>query len=344
MTGSLPRWQAIILGLLVTFGLGLGGVGLFAVGSRQLLWADVLHLRAGFRDVRGVEIGTRVRVQGIEAGEVVAVEPPAKPGENVHLRLRVDGRLRSLIRADACVQIMGEGMIGGKVVIIDPGTAAAEPATENALLASRQAAELADVLAQVQQTLQGVSAGQGSLQKLLHENTAHDALLQTARQGEEALRSFQRTTEAVQRVPVLRNYVEDPFKLLHRPNMERNRRWFAEEDLFEPGRAILTGPGKQKLDEIAPWLTGLRHKGSEVVVAAYSDPKVYSLVPAQNLTRHQSEAVSDYLVKQHGANKMGLLSSRKVTPLGCGIEPPPVPESETLPPARVEVLVFVPQG
>ena len=56
-----------------------------------------------------------------------------------------------------------------------------------------------------------------------------------------------------------------------RPDHERNRRVFAENDLFEPGRAVLTAEGKEKLDELAPWLDGLKHKGSEWWSSAYAD-------------------------------------------------------------------------
>src|SRR5262249_16956894 len=122
MSRSLSRWQAILLGIVILLGLALTGTGLFAVGSRQWLWSDTFHVRAGFRQVRGIEVGTRVRIQGIEAGEVVAVEPPATPGSDVLVRLRLDGKLRHLIRTDATVQIVSEGMIGGKVVEIHPGS------------------------------------------------------------------------------------------------------------------------------------------------------------------------------------------------------------------------------
>jgi hypothetical protein len=54
--------------------------------------------------------------------------------------------------------------------------------------------------------------------------------------------------------------------------------------------------------------------------------------------------VVEYLKTRHGAHKMGIFSSRKVVPLGQGVQRPPVPERDALPPARVEVLVFVPQG
>jgi hypothetical protein len=98
------------------------------------------------------------------------------------------------------------------------------------------------------------------------------------------------------------------------------------------------------LDELAPWLEGLKHKGSEVVVVAYADPKTANPTTAQTVTRKQSEAVCDYLKSHHAIQKMGWFTSRKVVALGLGANPPLEPEKERLPADRVEVLVFVPQG
>jgi hypothetical protein len=41
---------------------------------------------------------------------------------------------------------------------------------------------------------------------------------------------------------------------------------------------------------------------------------------------------------------MGWFGSRKVTALGMGTQPPPQAEREELPPARTEVVVFIPQS
>jgi hypothetical protein len=54
--------------------------------------------------------------------------------------------------------------------------------------------------------------------------------------------------------------------------------------------------------------------------------------------------VCDYLKAHHSVQKLGWFSSRKVVPLGLGTSAPLVPETENLPAARVEVIVFVPQG
>ena len=83
-----------------------------------------------------------------------------------------------------------------------------------------------------------------------------------------------------------------------------------------------------------------------MVIAAYADPKSPDSTLARKITKDQSEAVCTYLKDHADAQKLGWwwFSSRKVTPLGLGTSPPPAPEKDRLPPARVEVMVFVPQN
>jgi phospholipid/cholesterol/gamma-HCH transport system substrate-binding protein len=335
---SLTRLQAILLGLVVLTGLALGIGGLFAVGGKYWPWNDTFDLRAPFP--RAVEVGTRVRVQGIDAGEVAAVGPPAKPGEPVVLTLRLAGhwQRQQLIRANATAHVVSEGMVGSKVIEIDPGTADAEPVQANALIRSEHTPELADALAQVGRILQAVESEKGRVTGLV-DNT--NSLL---RQGHDTMESIQDVADAVKRAPIVRNYVEDPKALLVRPDSERNRWVFPEADLFEPNRAQLTAPGRQRLDEIAQRVNELKHDGSEVVVVAYADPKTDPTFAA-TLTRQQSEAVAFYLKDRHGVHKTGWLSTRPVKSLGLGVRPPPEEpgRDRNPPPARVEVLVFVPR-
>jgi phospholipid/cholesterol/gamma-HCH transport system substrate-binding protein len=348
VTRTLSRWQALVLGFLVLLGIVLGLFGLFAVGSRGWMGRQPLHVRAGFREIRGVEIGTRVRIQGIDAGEVVEILPPETPDGAVILRLALKERYRRLVRTTSTVQIVSEGMLGGKVLEIHRGQLKSgqpdELVAEDALLTTEASTELADVLGQVKQTLQDIRGGEGTLGKLAQDPQAYRALLALIEQSRDTMASIGQSADAVKHLPVVRSYVEDANEVLIRPNCERNRQYFAEADLFDPGRAVLTAQGKQRLDELAPWLEGMKHKGSEVVIASYADPKRTTSSVAQALTRQQSEAVCEYLKKQHSIQKMGWFSSRKVTALGRGVNPPLLPENNALPAARVEVLVFVPQG
>lgn len=345
MSRSLSYFQSLLLGLVVLLAVGLAGWGLFQVGQSQKLWGKTFDLRVGFPQIHGVEEGARVRVQGMDAGEVKEIERPQRPGETVVLRLRLDQKFRDLIRTDASAQIVSEGMLGGKVIEVDPGSVDAAAVPDDALIVSRRTVELATILNQTDEILSKVRKGEGTLGKLIHDDSAHAELVHFLKQGRGTMVSVKQNVDAIKEMPLVRSYVQDPQKLMVRPNCERNRWCFAEADLFEPGQAVLKEQGRKKLDEVAPKVNGLKHPGSEVVVAAYADPgrdPDYS----QTLTQQQSKAVCDYLKKKHRVEDMGWWgwSTRPVTPFGCGVNPPPAPEKEQLPAARIEVLVFVPQG
>ena len=94
---------------------------------------------------------------------------------------------------------------------------------------------------------------------------------------------------------------------------------------------------------LLPWLAGIKNKGSEIVVVAYADPRSSTPPVGLMVTRQQSQAVCDYLKAHHKVQKLGWFSSRNVIPLGLGTQTPPLPETEILPPDRIEVQVFLPQ-
>ncbi len=350
MSRSLSRFPSALLGLIVLTGLALAAAGLFLIGGRGWYGAGGFHVRAGFHEIRGVEIGTRVRLKGIDAGEVVAVLAPGQLDDPVVLRLRLKGEYRRLIRPDAVVRIESDGLVGGKVLEIKPApTPVATPADD--LIAEDQMlqGDSSDLMEDVAAAVDGIREGKGSLGKFLTDTQAHDAFVDMMHQGAKALEKSQETAttlqqdaDALKRLPVVGAYVEDPAVLLQRYKSDRQRRIFSATDLFEPGRAVLTAQGRQNVDGLAPWLKSLKRPGSDVVVVAYSDPHSVNPQAARALTRQESETVCDYLKAKQSIQKIGWFSTRRVTPLGLGVEPPPMPESDPLPPDRLEIQIFTP--
>ena len=425
MSRELTRLQALILGSIVVSALLLGGYALFAIQERRGLGSDAFTVHAGFQDIGGVEVGTRVRIQGIDAGEVEAVLPPDLPGDPVKLRLRLSGKLRRLVASDAKVQIASESLMAGKVVRILPGSAAGGGVDDGATLASVEAPDILDsvaaaasklqhllgeadatlaslrkgegtvgkitldlaqatgrlngVLTRVDDTLARVQKGEGSFGKLLNDDKLYTELTTTIGQVKAAMNDIQSGTgtlgklvknnevyaealsslqdmrrmiasvkqnsDAIKSLPVVRSYVVDAHKELVRPDCKRLRKWYAEDQLFEPGRAVLTAAGKERLADAASWLNEHKEAGSEVVVAAFADAKQPPEF-AQTLTDKQSQAVVEYLKSQHRVQRTGFWwwSNRNVKAVGVGANPAPAPETETLPSARIELLVFIPEG
>jgi hypothetical protein len=366
---SLSRFQAVILGGVVLLALLLGGWILFQVGSRQGLWAETIELKAGISQTAGVEKGTPVRIRGVEAGQVVGVDLPSpdEPDGKVYLRLRIDKKFQPLLCADAKARISNEGMLGGHLVNIDTGRDRTRKLQDGDEIAVLEAQELTDLMAQASKTLQEIRESNGTIAKLVKSDEAHSEVVnlvkdtqamvkqgqdairhteETMRKGEEAAVSLKQDADAIKRMPFIRGYVEDAFEILHRPDMDRDRRTYAMEHLFEPGTAILTEQGKQHLNNLMPWFAGLRVSGSEVVVVTYAAPPTSSdVTPAllQHLTQKQSEAVANYLRDNVKATKLTWFTSRKITPLGMGANPPLLPEKEPLPTGRTEIQIFLPR-
>jgi ABC-type transporter Mla subunit MlaD len=349
----LTRSQAAVLGLVVATGIGLGVWGLFRIGERQQLWAKQFTLLAGFPRLQGVSAGTPVRVRGVEAGVVTTVElpPPAQPDGPLTLHMTLDDRFRPLVFADASACIVQEGMIGARVVEIDPGHGDRGAVDDGGRIAVRQGPELADLLAQTQTMLAEVRNGQGTVGKLLKDDRAYSEVVSALREtrrlmerSQDTAQSLKQDADAIKRLPLVRSYVEDRTAMLVRPAQGRQRQVVRSDELFEPGRAVLTDGGRDKLNELAGWLNGLKASGSDVVIAAYADPATSpSSSAALALTQKQSEVIAAYLRDSHKVHKIGWWRSRPVKPIGLGIDPPP--DNETgLPPARVELIVFIPEA
>src|SRR5262249_60439968 len=140
--------------------------------------------------------------------------PAAAPHEPLTLCLHLERRFLPLLFADASATILQEGMIGSKVVEIDPGRPEYGPVADGGRITARVAPELADLLKQTQGLLTEVRDGQGTLGRLLKDGRAYTEVVATLDQtrklmetSQSAARSIQQDADAVKRLPIVPRYV-----------------------------------------------------------------------------------------------------------------------------------------
>jgi len=126
------------IGLFLILGFGLFATILFLIGNRYDIFGKHVDFYAEFSDISGLPRGAQVRVAGIEAGEVKAIEIPASPASKFRLKLQVRTNARGMIRTDSLVSIRTEGIVGDKFIFIRQGTSAAAEAPDGATLPSKE--------------------------------------------------------------------------------------------------------------------------------------------------------------------------------------------------------------
>ena len=171
-----------------------------------------------------------------------------------------------------------------------------------------------------------IGEGKGSFGKLVRDEAAYQSLMSLTHRGERTLSAMEDNLSALKRTWPLSRYFDsrsffEREKVLFQPGSRRDSRLFRDEELFEPGRAILTPVGRTRLDEVGRWCKQASHPQSEVVIAAFTDND-HDIELAEVLTQEQADSVRRYLVEKHGINSAGWFRSRKVAAVGFGTQVP----------------------
>ena len=151
------RERLAAVGAFVIGGLLLFAAGLFLIGDRRMLFTDTFRVYAEFKQVAALDTGAKVRVAGVDAGEVEEIRVPEGPSGRFRVRMRVRSDLRPLIRADSIALIQNDGLVGNKFVQIQTGTEAAPAVADGGTIQSREPFDIADLMLTMSQTLATVN-------------------------------------------------------------------------------------------------------------------------------------------------------------------------------------------
>ena len=145
--------KAVGAGAFVVISGLLFAVVLFMIGERRMLFEDRYTLYTEFDRLGPLEPGAIVRVAGLNAGEVTAIEVPRSPAEKFRVKMEIREDLRGLIRTDSVATAQTEGLVGGIHINIASGTEAAPQVLEDGTIPGRELFGMADLLQQTSETV-----------------------------------------------------------------------------------------------------------------------------------------------------------------------------------------------
>jgi phospholipid/cholesterol/gamma-HCH transport system substrate-binding protein len=145
----------IRLGLFVISGLILLIIGLYLIGSNRNLFGKNITLYSTFYNISGLQIGNNVRFGGIDVGTVDKME--IINDTSVRVTMSVQENLLNFIRTNSYTSIGTDGLMGNKLVNIDPGTPDAPNITDGSTLPSIKGIDTEQMLRTLNQTNENVS-------------------------------------------------------------------------------------------------------------------------------------------------------------------------------------------
>src|SRR3984885_11112480 len=140
----------VLVGIFTVAAVVLFGACLFLIGNQHKAFNRHVVFYTNLRNVVGLTKGAKVRVDGMDAGELQDLQIPSSPTQKFRIKMKVDDRFRGLIRQDSLVTVETEGVVGDTFLLIHTGTEHASEAPEGSTLPSKEPLELSKLFEQAQ--------------------------------------------------------------------------------------------------------------------------------------------------------------------------------------------------
>lgn len=145
----------IRLGIFIISGLILLIVGLYLIGSNRNIFGRNITLYTTFYNISGLQVGNNVRFSGIDVGTVKKLE--IVNDTTVKVTMQMDETLTRFIRINSVASIGTDGLMGNKLINIDPGTQDAQQINDGTTIPSSKGVDTEQMLRTLNQTNQNVS-------------------------------------------------------------------------------------------------------------------------------------------------------------------------------------------
>jgi phospholipid/cholesterol/gamma-HCH transport system substrate-binding protein len=128
--------QRLRLGLFVMVGTGVLVLGLYYVGQQRNIFHKTIEVCADFANVDGLMPGNNVRFNGFDVGTVLSLAPAT--ASTIHVSFSIEEDYVELISIQSIASIGTDGLLGNKLLNIEPGASFERAIRESDCLQTRE--------------------------------------------------------------------------------------------------------------------------------------------------------------------------------------------------------------
>jgi phospholipid/cholesterol/gamma-HCH transport system substrate-binding protein len=152
------------LGIFISLGIVIFLIGIYFIGERQQLFRSTFRVSGIFNDVAGLQAGNNVRFSGMNVGTVDYVNIVSD--SSVKVEILIDEGIRKYIKKDAVASIGSEGLMGNKVLIINPGSGGKMEIEDNDTVETIQPIDIDNIMVSLKRTIDNTSNITSDLSKI----------------------------------------------------------------------------------------------------------------------------------------------------------------------------------
>lgn len=200
-------WAQLRVGVMVLVSLIVLGVGIFFISGQVGFLGSRYLLKTYFSSAGGVREGSEVRLAGIPVGNVsdIRISPFTDPAKAVEIDLKISKHYQDQIRGDSLATLETAGLLGEAYVDISRGTAAQKVLSNGETVTGHEEPDITaivhnanDVVSNLRvlsSTLNNITtqvqSGEGSVGKLIYDQSLYNRLDATASGAQKIVQSVQ---------------------------------------------------------------------------------------------------------------------------------------------------------
>jgi phospholipid/cholesterol/gamma-HCH transport system substrate-binding protein len=154
----------IKLGMFLFTGSILLVVGLYMIGKNKSLFGSSYTLIAHFDQISGLQPGNNIRYSGIDIGTVEDIQ--LLNDTTIEVTMTIAKKMAAIIRTNSIASIGTDGLMGNKLINIEPGTFSSPMAQEGEILPSIKSVDTEAMLRTLQSTNTNVERISNDLMEL----------------------------------------------------------------------------------------------------------------------------------------------------------------------------------